>query len=106
MLKIKSGPAGCRIAGVRPEVLVAVLIADEIYAKHGLDLVWSSCGEGAHKAGSLHYAFLAGDFRLPPESLRDPIRVELKEALGDDYDVVVEENHYHIEFQPKRGINA
>jgi hypothetical protein len=39
------------------------------------------------------------DFRIPPNALGKIS--ELKELLGDDYDVILEDNHIHQEYDPK-----
>ena len=104
-LFLKQGPDGCRIAGVRPESLVAVFVAHEIYKEHSQNLVWTCCTDAKHQTGSLHYVGLAVDLGFPLESQRPAIEQKLKARLGEDFDVVVEGDHYHIEFQPKRGLN-
>ena len=105
MIRIKSGPTGCRIGGLRPEAIVAVLITNTVYAKNDLDLRWTACVDSKHMPGSLHYVGLAIDIGPPPANLQVAMLQTLKEALGDDFDVVAEGDHWHVEFQPKRGIN-
>ncbi len=103
MIQIKGGPDGARIAGLGVPALLALVIASEWYEAHGQNCVLTSGTEGKHKAASLHYVGQALDLRMPshPES----VVPDLKDRLGDDYDVVVEGDHLHIEFQPKRGVN-
>ena len=74
-----------------------------VFQAHGLDLRLTSGSEGKHRTKSLHFVGLAADIGLPghPEA----VLPELRERLGEDYDVVAEGNHWHIEFQPKRGLN-
>lgn len=88
--------------GVRSEIVLALLIADGIYASLADELVITSVIDGRHMRGSLHYIGAAADIRLPSS---DPllVRVEIAEALGAQYDVVLESDHIHIEFQPKTG---
>ena len=50
--------------------------------------------------GSLHYAGCAVDLRFPPDNAAG-LKAALAEALGGDYDVVLEADHIHVEFQPK-----
>lgn len=59
--------------------------------------VITSTYEGMHSPGSLHYAHRAIDFRMLPASVIDSV----KQRLGKEYDVVKEENHVHIEYDPK-----
>ena len=61
--------------------------------------VITSCMEGTHGAGSFHYFHQALDFRLPKNPLNKI--EELKELLGDDYDVVLENDHVHVEHHVK-----
>ena len=96
MLNIKPG---VRVSGMAPEILIAVIVANDIYTKAGVPCVITSCTDGSHKTNSLHYCGMAVDLRtrdLPVASL--PVILEdLKFALGPDYDVVLESDHIHIE---------
>ena len=77
----------------------------------GQEAVISSTDEGTHSPGSLHYAGLAVDVSLPgvhvstagvTKELIEPIFKQLKSRLDDRlYDVVLEADHYHIEYDPK-----
>ncbi len=60
-------------------------VIDEIFIKHtNQEAIISSTYEGDHSPGSLHYADLAIDLRLPYKN-RDAIMVELKQRLNDGY---------------------
>ena len=63
------------------------------------ELVITSTYEGNHSEGSLHYCNEAVDIRTwkKPREVRD----DIKRELGDDYDVIFEGNHIHIEYDPK-----
>lgn len=94
---------GVRAAGLRPEILLAIQVAEGVWKSQGSDLVVTSLTEGRHSRTSLHYSGAACDFRIwsiDAEKARD----ELAKALGDDYDVVLESSHIHCEFQPKSGL--
>lgn len=94
---------GVTCFGVRPETVLGMNIADSVYRKHGLEMTITSITEGKHSRGSLHYSGGAFDTRtrnIPPH-LMDVIHEDLKSALGKEFDVVNEINHFHIEFQPK-----
>ena len=102
---------GVRIALCHWTVGHVIHVADQVYAKHGEpELVVTSGMEGTHSPGSLHYVGLAVDLRLPAVDLRLPsdrakclaIRNELAERLGQDFDVLLEADHFHIECQPKQ----
>ena len=94
---------GTRIFGLRPEILLAINIAEQCYNNNGEELVITSAIDGKHSDNSLHYAGYAVDFRLPAKtqiaaSLADAIR----DKLGMDFDVILEKDHIHCEFQPKK----
>ncbi len=60
----------------------------------------TSTYEGNHGEGSLHYANQAYDVRIPDDSkLR--IFAQIQAALGENFDVVLERTHFHIEYDPK-----
>lgn len=64
------------------------------------EMVITSTYEGNHGAGSLHYANQAYDVRLSYANQANIFK-HIKEGLGNDFDVVWEENHIHIEYDPK-----
>lgn len=92
--------AGVDISRLRPEIRKRLTeIAAVVWACDKQELVITSTYEGTHSAGSLHYANLAVDIR------RDQATIysfkEIKRCLGLDYDVVLEHDHIHIEYDPK-----
>jgi len=105
MLSLK---AGVRITGMRPEILLAAVAAMEVYKAAGHDLTITACVDGRHTTGSLHYAGAAIDIRtrdLPPADV-PKLMAQIKECVGGDFDVLLETDHIHIEFQPKQAING
>ncbi len=74
---------------------VAYIFSDEVEY-----FVITSTYEGNHSAGSLHYANQAYDFRLPDQS-KVRILARIKAVLSTDFDVVMERDHYHVEYDPK-----
>ena len=88
--------------GMRVEVLLAIVIAHELYRENAETLTITSLMDGKHMKGSLHYVGAATDLRLPKRNVRVIVR-ELAKRLGADYDVVLEKDHIHLEFQPKDG---
>lgn len=112
MLKIKPGANGARIFGLRTEVLLGLVIANQVFAAHNLDCVVTSCCEGKHSKGSFHYLGLAVDIRLNdiPSALHVTLLAEIGELLGEDFDFLLENSgttlvHFHLEFHPKSGVN-
>lgn len=100
---------GVRVAGLRPEILLAVVAAERVFEKAGVEIVITSCIDGKHSAtGSLHYVGQAVDIRSRdiPAAEVPKIAARLRECLGEDYDVVIESNHFHVEFQVKRPLTT
>jgi len=90
--------------GLRSELLFAIITAQEVYNKHGYDLVITSLNDAKHSQTSLHYSGAAVDLRtvvLNPEEDWDAIAREIKSRLNIHYDVINESNHIHLEYQPR-----
>jgi hypothetical protein len=88
---------------LRPEIQLAIRLADEFFAQHSQELIICWTTGGAHMKGSLHFKRRAVDI-LPPKKRVQVIIDRLKYVLGPDYDVVDEtdeEPHIHIEWDPK-----
>lgn len=90
---------------VLPPVLNLAVVVAEVMAAHSVQCVITSGTDGKHKAGSLHYAGQALDFRTRnlAADLKVKIATECRERLGADYDFVVEATHFHCEHDPKGG---
>lgn len=92
---------GVRVHGLRPEVVIAMLAAESVALRHGQELVVTSGIDGSHSRGSEHYKGDAFDMRIwffaDPRAVRDDLAV----ALGTDFDVILEGNHIHVEYDPK-----
>ena len=94
--------AGVRVLGVRPEIVLAIGVARAVYTQLGVgaDFVVTSVMEGTHSRASIHYSGGAADLRRPRVQA-EQVAATLKEQLGDDFDVILENDHIHCEFQPK-----
>jgi hypothetical protein len=100
---------GVKLAGLQPPIVVAMLVAEEVFAAFGVPLVVTSCNDGKHSAQSLHYNGRAFDARTKYPELDGrelELQAALREALGADFDVVLEaigtdNEHAHLEFDPK-----
>mgnify|MGYP001945775587 CR=1 FL=1 len=93
-----------KLHGIRPEMLIALLVADQVYKSYGQDLVITSANDGRHSYTSLHYAGAAVDLRIRyfSKEVQLIVHKEIQEKLNtSDFDVVLESDHIHIEFQPK-----
>jgi len=79
-----------------------LLVVSNAYARVGLDTVITSGNDATHKKGSLHYKDRALDFRtrtIPQERVAGLVK-EIKIFLGPQYDVVLEKDHLHVEYDP------
>jgi len=92
---------GVDISRLKRPIRKALNKIEAVYREHGEEAVITSTYEGNHMPSSLHYANLAVDIRLPTKD-KEKIAKQLKERLGDKYDVILEHNHIHIEYDPKR----
>ena len=105
-MRIKNGVS---LRGIRPETVAGMVIADGVWARHGSELVITSVTDSSHSRNSLHYAGLAFDCRIwdfqdTPGEVRS-VADDLRDALQDEYDVVIETSHIHVEYQPERALN-
>jgi len=94
---------GVELHGLHPAMVLALGVANQVYAARGVDLTITSALDGKHGRASLHYVGQAADIRtrnLPP-GVAERAAKEIKERLGNEFDVIVEKDHIHIEFQPK-----
>jgi hypothetical protein len=99
-MKIKPG---VNITGIKPEIALAAIVAQTVFALHDRELVLTSALDGKHGFGSLHFSGTALDLRTRDLEPNEPLLIadELREALGGQFDVVLEKDHIHMEFQPK-----
>lgn len=73
---------------------------DAVFLKYGKEAVITSTYEGNHSPGSLHYANLAVDIRSRDlnDSEKKGILKDLLGKLGSNFDVIMEVNHIHLEY--------
>jgi len=92
---------GVKVAGIRPEILAAYPVIEAAYGSKTA-VITSAC-DGKHSRGSFHYLGLAIDLRTRhlEEGGAEQIVKLMVEWLTDEYDVVLESDHIHLEFQPK-----
>jgi hypothetical protein len=95
MLKVKSG--------VTPRNLVIAAAVANTAQILGLELTITSGTDGKHKRGSKHYSGEALDVRTRNLTKANVKRVVdmLAARLGRGYDVVLETDHIHVEYDPK-----
>lgn len=95
-----------KASGVQPEALLAMVVAAELMRRLGYELTITSLLDGVHKSGSKHYDGKAFDMRTfdLPEGMAATVRNKLEQALGPEFDVVLEHDHVHVEFEGPRGV--
>lgn len=95
---------GVDISRLNKEIRRTLPKVDRAVSRFKDEAVITSTFEGTHSPGSLHYCNDAYDLRLPRALLSHELgelRAEIQRVLGKDYDVVLEKNHFHIEYDPK-----
>lgn len=99
---------GVQIAGIQPQILVALMVAKEEYDKLNTELVLTSVLDGVHSANSKHYSGNAVDLRtrtLPdPRQNGQALANQIGENLGREFDVIFEGDHIHIEYDPRKPL--
>lgn len=97
------------LAGMSVQVLLALFIAEQVYEQFGREVTITSVNDSVHGLTSLHYAGQAVDLRIQnpingmkyfedePEVVR-----RIKSRLNEDFDVMLEPDHIHIEYQPRK----
>jgi len=103
MLRIGSS---CRIGGLRPEAVLAIALIAPLF--DGLDAVLTHAIDGRHRRASLHYTGNAFDIDLTGDVSGDvgtSLVMKIVKVLDQDFDVIWENDHWHIEYQPKQGMN-
>ena len=86
-------------------LMFAMTVVDQIYEANGVETTVITSGQdGKHSLTSLHYAGQAFDVRtwnIPKGiSPKDIVR-QIKAKLNIHFDVVLESDHIHVEFQPR-----
>ena len=101
-MKIKHGVSLSRLSH---HMLLVWLVVDSLWADAGSEAVITSGRDGVHSQRSKHYTGQALDFRTNTLTSQEVQRLaqECRDILGNDYDVVVEANHLHIEYDPKEA---
>ena len=82
------------------EIMVA---AREAFGFFGADAIITSGQDGVHGKGSLHASGNALDFRTRHVSrtIAEKVVDRMRKILGKGYDIVLEKDHIHGEWDPK-----
>jgi len=96
---VKFGCGGLDLSSLHPALWYAVKVVCEVWGEE--EPVITSTWEGTHLPWSMHYRRRALDFRLPEDHPHQRA-IQLRKRLGKDYDVVMEHDHIHVEYDPKK----
>jgi hypothetical protein len=102
MFRVKEGVNLC---GLKPEMVPAMLACyDVLGGVPGDGFTVTSAVDGKHSKGSRHYVGLAFDVRTRHivQSARGGYARDIAARLTTQYDVVLESDHIHIEYDPER----
>ncbi len=96
---------GVRALGVHPEMLIADRIVEGVYEDAGaIELVITSITDGSRKRlrDTLHVGFAIDYRRWHIDAIDWPLAMtRLRHRLGPDFDAVLEDDHLHVEYDPK-----
>ena len=95
------------MTGMHPMMNLALLVINDVFREMvGVEAVITSGRDGKHSSKSLHYAGQAIDLRtrhMDDAQITIALR-ELQNRLEPiGFDVILEQDHFHIEYQPKFG---
>lgn len=95
----------CKVNNIKPETVFAITLTNSIMQKlfPDLNLVITSITDSHEEdADSLHNYGYAFDMRIrdiPPMYL-ETVLEEMRRALSDEYTIILEATHIHVEFDP------
>ncbi len=95
--------ANVRMQGVRPEMLLGIMVLSDLCRGSGTRALITSVLNGLHMVNSLHYVGAAIDFTIDRPEDRAAWVAELGVRLGRNFDVIDEGDHIHVEYQPHTG---
>jgi hypothetical protein len=106
---------GVNLIGIQPQVALAFSVVAPILRSYGQTPVITSAVDGRHKRNSEHYQGCAIDLRIwdfylvPGDASQGLVPsaakcvAEMQEALGPEFDVILEPDHIHLHWRPDHG---
>lgn len=94
---------GVKVDGVKKETIELMLLLNGYFVAHvGKEFVITSCTDGKHMKGSKHYSGYAIDIRTRHLSVYEinNLLAWFKSHHDKEYDIVVENDHIHVEYDP------
>lgn len=106
MIRLKEGVS---LRDVSPQISIALCSANDACAHFERECVVTSCNDSSHSKRSLHFTGSAVDLRIRHLSddedekmdIAKKIVAMLSVALGKEFDVVLESDHIHLEYDPR-----
>ena len=108
LIKFKKG---VKVDGITKECIYAMSVADNYFNLYlDRDIVVTSVNDGRHMKKSKHYEGNAFDLRTwttdtsgvqIDKEEKQCIGANIYKRLGNKYDLLVEKDHIHIEYDPK-----
>lgn len=101
---------GVKLEGITPQIVLAACIVRNCYREVDPDAscTITSANDSKHSSRSLHYQGKGLDFRTHDVrlTLKRVLLRRIQEALGDQFDVLLENEgtsneHIHVEWDPK-----
>ena len=92
--------AGVDISRLNREIRRSLPWAESVYQRYNENFIVTSTYEGNHGSGSLHYSNDAYDIALPT-IIAKRIYQGIKDTFPESFDVVLEADHIHVEYDPK-----
>jgi hypothetical protein len=99
MLKFK---AGVNPVGTCAPTTLAIVALNDLFRNYHHDLTITSITDGAHSPKSYHRFGMAFDFRtvgIPKASINGIVGLFKRSMPG--WDIVIESDHGHVEFDPR-----
>jgi len=93
---------GVILNGLNIKMRQVLIAAEKVWKKYGMEdgVTITSGLDGCHAAGSRHYYGLALDMRTKyfTDEIKNQVAYELEAKLTDDYLVIVESTHIHVQY--------
>ena len=94
---------GVSVVGIKKEIISIIGFLSYVFYSMEKPLVITSCTDGKHMKGSKHYSGYAIDIRIRhlTQKETDSFIWRFKFWYEKDYDIVLEKDHIHVEYDPK-----
>lgn len=101
-MKFKDSSIGFQ--SLKPQLVLALIAVDQVMKECGQEAIITSINDARHGESSLHYDGSAADIRSRTFNNPETVLALCKQALGNskDFDMILESDHFHLEYQPKR----